>query len=113
MPTEAKDFIWYKYETPEISQGLCFIHIRMFRIVRLQTIIRFEYETVLLKAHVPGPSDGSYMTTEKRIDPVQMLSAIMEITQQKCGGSGELRMILWVVRMFQLRSLIPINKGYW
>ena len=65
---QNENFIWYKYETPEISQGIVLYAFpydsdSTFTVNYLLTI-RDE----ILKNNIPGPTEGSYMTTEKRID---------------------------------------------
>lgn len=65
---QKKDFIWFQFDTPEIFQGIVvythpYVSDSAFT-VNYQLPIRDS----LLKAYVPGPLDGSYMTTEKRID---------------------------------------------
>ena len=67
---EAKDFIWYKYETPEISQGIIFYSYPYVSDSAFSDNYQIRIRDSLLKAHVPGPTDGSYMSTQKRIDPV-------------------------------------------
>ncbi len=67
---EAKDFIWYKYETPEISQGIMFYSYPYVSDSAFTSNYQIRIRDSLLKAHVPGPTDGSYMCTEKRIAPI-------------------------------------------
>ena len=67
---EAKDFMWYKYETPEISQGILFYSYPYVSDSAFTSNYQIRIRDSLLRAHVPGPTEGSYMSTEKRIDPV-------------------------------------------
>ena len=67
---EARDFIWYKYETPEISQGIMFYSFPYVSDSAFMANYQIRIRDSLLKAHVPGPIEGSYMSTEKRIDPI-------------------------------------------
>ena len=67
---EADDFIWYKYETPEISQGIMFYSYPYVSDSAFTADYQIRVRDSLLKAHIPGPTNGSYMTTQKLIDPV-------------------------------------------
>ncbi len=67
---QEKDFIWCKYETPEISQGIILYSFPYVSDSAFQTNYQLKVRDSLLKIKVPGPRDGSYMTTEKRIDQV-------------------------------------------
>ncbi|WP_158867356.1 DUF4837 family protein [Maribellus comscasis] len=67
---EAEDFIWYKYETPEISQGVIFYSYPYVSDSAFTSNYQIRIRDSLLKTHVPGPRDGSYMSTEKRIEPI-------------------------------------------
>ncbi len=67
---EADDFIWYKYETPEISQGIMFYSYPYVSDSAFTADYQIKVRDSLLKVNVPGPTEGSYMTTQKLIDPV-------------------------------------------
>ncbi len=67
---KKKDFLWVQYDTPDIFQGIVvytypFVSDSAFT-VNYQLPIRDS----LLKTYVPGPTEGSYMSTEKRLDQV-------------------------------------------
>ncbi len=67
---QKKDFLWVQFDTPDIFQGIVvytypFVSDSAFT-VNYQLPIRDS----LLKTYVPGPTDGSYMSTEKRFDQV-------------------------------------------
>lgn len=68
--TQGTDFDWIRYETPEISQA---VMVYSFPYTSDSTFT-FNYllskRDSFLKANVPGPTPGSYMTTEKRAAPV-------------------------------------------
>ncbi|WP_340111420.1 DUF4837 family protein [Maribellus mangrovi] len=67
---QAKDFIWIQYDTPEIFQGII-IYIHPFVSDSAFTInYQLPIRDSILKAQVEGPTDGSYMSTEKRLDQV-------------------------------------------
>lgn len=87
---QNKDFIWYRYETPEISQGI--------------VLYTFPYESdstftagyltakrdSVLKEYITGTIEGSYMTTEKRIDQ------LFKITEHNKNYASEMRG-LWIL----------------
>ncbi len=62
------DFIWYKYETPDISQGIILYSIPY----KSDSTFTLNYMVALndsvLRKNVPGPVAGSYMSIEKRLD---------------------------------------------
>ena len=61
-------FAWIRYETPEISQGIV-VHIYPYTSDSTFTLrYQIAKRDSLLKNDVPGPSAGSYMATEKRVD---------------------------------------------
>ncbi|HKI89429.1 MAG TPA: DUF4837 family protein [Draconibacterium sp.] len=67
---EKKDFIWFKYETPEISQGIILYDFPYVSDSAFQIGYQLKVRDSVLEANVPGPTDGSYMTTERRINQV-------------------------------------------
>jgi len=67
---QKKDFIWYKYETPEISQGVILYTIPYVSDSTFTVDYLLQVQDRILKAHIPGPTDGSYMSTEKRFEQV-------------------------------------------
>jgi hypothetical protein len=67
---QKKDFIWVKYETPEISQGIV---VYSFPYVSDSTFTEkylVAQTDSVLEINVPGPASGSYMAIEKQIDQV-------------------------------------------
>jgi hypothetical protein len=67
---QKKDYIWFKYETPEISQGIILYDFPYVSDSAFQVGYQLKVRDSVLKANVPGPTDGSYMTTERRINQV-------------------------------------------
>ena len=68
--SKEKDFIWLKKETRDYMLGL-FIHYYPYTDTsqfQLQKLI--SVRDSVLKENVPGENEGSYMTTEKRINPI-------------------------------------------
>lgn len=67
---QKKDFIWVKYETPEISQGIilyAFPYISDSTFTENYLVAKTDS---VLEINVPGPTAGSYMAVEKQIDQV-------------------------------------------
>jgi hypothetical protein len=67
---QKKDFIWARYETPEISQGIVvytFPYISDSTFTENYLVAKTDS---VLEINVPGPTAGSYMAVEKQIDQV-------------------------------------------
>ena len=67
---QKKDFIWVRYETPEISQGVVvytFPYISDSTFTEKYLVAKTDS---VLEINVPGPTAGSYMAIEKQIDQV-------------------------------------------
>ena len=71
---QKKDFIWLKYETPEISQGVVIYTFPYVSDSAFTEGYLLKVRDSILKANVPGPRKGSYMSTEKRVDQVQNIT---------------------------------------
>ncbi len=82
---QKKDFIWLKYETPEISQGVIVYSFPYVSDSAFTEGYLLKVRDSILKANVPGPRKGSYMATERRIDQVQ------NITQHNGNYASEMR----------------------
>jgi hypothetical protein len=79
------DFIWYKYETPDISQGIVLYSIPY----KSDSTFALNYMVALndsvLRKNIPGPVAGSYMSIEKRLDQV------FNITEHNKNYASEMR----------------------
>lgn len=67
---QKKDFIWLRYETPEISQGIV---LYTFPYVSDSAFIidyQLKVRDSILRANIPGPTEGSFMATERRIEQI-------------------------------------------
>lgn len=67
---ESEDFVWASNEYPAASQGF-FIYTHPFKgksSVTTESLVKARNE---FAKRIPGPSDGSYMTTVKRIPNVE------------------------------------------
>jgi hypothetical protein len=67
---QKKDLLWFKYETPEISQGII---VYTFPYVSDSTFTEnylVAKNDSMLEINIPGPTEGSYMAVEKQINQV-------------------------------------------
>ena len=67
---EKKDFIWLRYETPEISQGIALYTFPYVSDSAFMVDYQLKVRDSILRAHVSGPTTGSFMTTERRIEQI-------------------------------------------
>ena len=67
---QKKDFIWYRYETPDISQGIILYTFPYSSDSTFTLNYLLAKNDSVMETSIPGPTDGSYMTTEKRVDQV-------------------------------------------
>ncbi|SHF52265.1 protein of unknown function [Mariniphaga anaerophila] len=65
---QKKDFIWLRYETPEISQGIVIYTFPYVSDSAFTIDYQLKVRDSLLKANVPGPTEGSFMATERRVE---------------------------------------------
>ncbi len=65
---QKKDFLWMRYETPEISQGIVLYTFPYVSDSAFTVDYQLKIRDSILQANVPGPTQGSYMATERRID---------------------------------------------
>ena len=67
---DTTDFVWLRYETPKISEGI-FLWFQDYTTEDLFTTEKIiEHHNKMLQQYVPGPTPGSYMQTEHRLDPL-------------------------------------------
>lgn len=67
---QKKDFIWLKYETPEISQGIVLYTFPYVSDSAFMVNYQLRVRDSILRANVPGPVAGSFMATERRIEQI-------------------------------------------
>lgn len=91
---QKKDFIWLKYETPEISQGVIIYTFPYVSDSAFTKNYLLKVRDSILRANIPGPAEGSYMATERRIDQVQ------NITQLNGNYASEMRGLWRVINDF-------------
>ncbi len=63
----SKDFSWLSIETPTSSQGLILYEFDYLGEETLSKEFLLHKRDSLLKINIPGPSDGSYMSTEHNL----------------------------------------------
>jgi hypothetical protein len=64
---QKKDFIWFKYETPAISQGIILYTLPYVSDSTFTENYLLDTRDKVLKDNVPGAIKNSYMSTEKRV----------------------------------------------
>ena len=67
---EAENFVWIRYETPEISQAIMVYWFPYTSDSTFTVNYLLNKRDSILRANVPGPLEGSYMATERRVDPL-------------------------------------------
>jgi hypothetical protein len=67
---QKENVLWYKYETPEISQGIILFTIPYTSDSTFTVDYLVAKTDSVLEINIPGPTDGSYMAIEKRLDQV-------------------------------------------
>ncbi|MGM0620127.1 MAG: DUF4837 family protein [Bacteroidota bacterium] len=68
---QKEDFIWLRYETPEIAQGVILYTFPYVSDSAFTENYLLKVRDSILRANVPGPTEGSYMATERRIEQIQ------------------------------------------
>ena len=91
VTTQAKDFSWVRFETPEISQGLLVYTFPYQSDSTFTLDYLLNKRDSILKANVPGPTKGSFMTTE-RVAP-----QVFNITRHNGNYAADIRG-LWRVQ---------------
>jgi len=66
---QQKDFLWYRYETPEISQGIALFTLPYQSDSTFTAPFLIAKTDSVLKAYITGTLADSYMAIEKRIEP--------------------------------------------
>lgn len=66
---EADDFMWVRYDTPEIMQGIAFYSFPYTSDSTFTEKYLLSKRDSILEEHIEGPLDNSYMTTEHRLKP--------------------------------------------
>lgn len=61
------DFMWIRYDAPEISQGLILYSYPYVSDSTFTSNYLVAKRNIFLKSNVPGPTEGSYMSTENQL----------------------------------------------
>lgn len=64
------DFAWARYETPDISQWVMIYTYKYESDSTFTPSYLLEKRNEVMQKYVPGPREGSYMTTQKELAPV-------------------------------------------
>jgi len=67
---KEKDFIWIQYDTPDIIQGIVIYSNPYVSDSAFTESYQLPIRDSILKKYVEGPTDGSYMGTEHRIEQI-------------------------------------------
>jgi len=67
---QKENSIWFKYETPDISQGIMLYTFPYSSDSTFTLNYLLAKNDSVLEINIPGPTDGSYMSTEKRLDQI-------------------------------------------
>lgn len=70
LAEQKEDFVWARYETPEISMGLFVYTFKYDNDSAFTPAYLIQKRDEFLKKYVPGPTTGSYMATENAVEPV-------------------------------------------
>ncbi len=88
---ENQDFVWIRYETPEIAQAIMVYWFPYTSDSTFTLNYLLAKRDSILKANVPGPTEGSYMATERRVDP------LFQVTRHNKNYAADIRG-LWRVQ---------------
>ncbi len=70
LDREAGNFLWIAHETPRISQGILIYYYNYSDTNTFTSDYLIGKRDYFLKKYVPGPSEGSYMTTGLEVYPL-------------------------------------------
>lgn len=87
---QTNDFMWIRYETPSISQGIVIYSYPYEHDSTFTAEYLVAKRNVILKQNIPGPGEGSYMTTENEV------SVIFNVLKKNKNYAAEMRG-LWKV----------------
>lgn len=82
---EKENCYWYKYETPDISQGILLYSIPYDSDSTFTLNYLVAKNDSVLEINIPGPTAGSYMQIEKSLDQ------IFKITEHNKNYAAEMR----------------------
>jgi hypothetical protein len=88
---ESENFVWIRYETPEISQAIMVYWFPYTSDSTFTLNYLLNKRDSILRTNVPGPIEGSYMATERRVDP------LFQITRHNGNYAADIRG-LWRVQ---------------
>ncbi len=91
ITAEGKDFTWIRYETPDISQALLVYTFPYNSDSTFTLQYLLDKRDSILRVNVPGPTEGSYMATERAAEPV------LNITSHNGNYAADIRG-LWRVQ---------------
>lgn len=69
IANQGSDYMWLRYDTPDIMQGIAIYSFPYTSDSTFTSHYLVEKRDSLTKIYVGGPTAGSYMTTERRVEP--------------------------------------------
>lgn len=69
VAVNKKDFLWVRYDTPEITQGIAVYTFPYKSDSTFTPAYLLNKRDSVLKEHIAGPLAGSYMSTEHQVTP--------------------------------------------
>ena len=69
IANQGPDFMWMRYDTPDIMQGIAVYSIPYRSDSTFTTNYLVAKRDSVMKKYIEGPTSGSYMTTEHRLPP--------------------------------------------
>jgi len=103
MGINNKDFMWIRYDTHDITQGLLIYSFPYKSDSTFTSNYLLNKRDSLLKKYVDGPTEGSYMSTERRVSP------FMNVFRYKNNYSCELRGLWCVENDFMGGPYVNLN----
>jgi hypothetical protein len=85
IAASTADFMWARYETPEISQGIFIYSVPYVSDSTFTSDFLKVQRNIFLKNNVPGPTKGSYMTTDTE------MPLLFNTTQKDGNYAAEMR----------------------
>lgn len=104
VASQKKDFAWFRYETPEISQGIIIYTFPYASDSTFTVNYLVSVRDSILKENIPGQIEGSYMTTEKEFDQ------LFQIFEHNKNYSSEMRGLWELEKGFMGGPYVAIDE---
>lgn len=97
------DFMWIKFETPEISQGILIYSYPYTDDSTFTSKYMIAKRNIILRDNVPGPLEGSYMSTENQ------LPVVFNVFKYNGNHAAEIRGLWTVVNDFMGGPFVSLS----